>query len=222
MNELIFIAHVFFVGISCLIALSLGNQALVAFLCIQALLANLFVLKQISFFGFNATAADVYIVGSVLTLNLIQEYFGRVSAQRAIWTSFFLLLFYTIASQFQLWYQPSSLDMVNPYFQHLLQFMPRIMAASMITYLIVQYIDSFTYAFFKYVLHGRYLIVRNCMTILISQLLDTVLFSFLGLYGIVGNLWQIMLVSYCIKIIITVLITPFLIFTRLIIKRRPA
>ena len=79
--------------------LAIGNQALCSFLCVQAILANLFVIKQITLLGFTATASDMYIVGSVLTLNLLQEYYGKDEARRAIWISFSMLLFYTIVSQ---------------------------------------------------------------------------------------------------------------------------
>lgn len=72
-----------------------GKGALTTWIALVSLMANLFVLKQIDLFGFNATASDVFAVGSLLGLNLLQEKFGREAAQRAIWVSFSaLILFY--------------------------------------------------------------------------------------------------------------------------------
>lgn len=220
MNELIFLAHIIFIGITCLVTLRMGAEALVAFLCVQPIIANLFVLKQITLFGFTATAADVYIVGSVITLNLIQEYFGKPLARKAIWVSFGMLLFYTIATQFQIWYAPSPVDMAHGYFYQLLQFMPRLTVASMITYLVVQHIDSFTYGFFYAITGGKYLLLRNYGTIAISQLLDTLLFSFLGLYGILADLPQVMLVSFVIKMGVMVAASPFILLTKKIMTKQ--
>jgi uncharacterized integral membrane protein (TIGR00697 family) len=220
MNELLFFAHICLIGITILCALQMGASALIAFLSALAIIANLFVLKQITLFGFTATAADVYIVGSVIALNLIQEYFGKAIARKAIWISFFLLVFYTIASQFHLWYQPSEVDTAHEYFFKLLQFMPRITIASMITYLIVQYFDSYLYGFFKKLFAGNYLLLRNYLTIIISQFLDTLLFSFLGLFGILSNLLQVMIISFAIKILVMLLSSPFIIFTKKIMRNK--
>lgn len=181
---------------------------LVSFLCAQAILANLFVIKQITLMGLNATAADVYIVGSVLTLNLVQEFYGKGQARKAIWISFALLVFYTIVSQIHLVYTPSISDFSHDAYQALLSFMPRITIASMITYVMVQYFDTFFYGILKKATQGNYLTLRNMISIFVSQLLDTILFSVLGLYGIVDNITHIMIVSFTIKVFAILILTP--------------
>ena len=108
--NLFFFFHALFIGICALIALRLGQCALVAFISVQSILANLFVLKQIAFFGLTATCSDAFIVGGVLGLNLLQEYFGKKAALRAIWTSFFLMLFYAVVSHIHLMYIPRITD----------------------------------------------------------------------------------------------------------------
>jgi queuosine precursor transporter len=208
MNELIFIIHLVCIGLTTLVMLRFGLAGLVAFLCAQAILANLFVIKQINLLGLNATAADIYIVGSVLTLNLIQEYYGKIEARKAIWMSFALLTFYTIVSQIHLAYLPSMSDFSQDAYYSILSFMPRITIASMVTYLIVQYFDTFFYGLLKNLTQGKFLTTRNMMSIGVSQLLDTILFSILGLYGILQNISQIMLVSFTIKMIAMLVLTP--------------
>lgn len=213
-NELLFLLHTFLIGSTALACLYLGAEALVAFIVTQAIIANLFVLKQISLFGFNATAADVYIVGSVLGINLLQEYFGRPKARKAIWTSFLLLIFYTITSQFQLIYSPANTDFAHEPFSKLLHFMPRITIASIIVYLIVQHIDSYTYALMQKLCGKRWLVTRNIITISFSQLIDTILFGLIGLYGIIPHIVEVMIVSYTIKMCMVLLVSPFIGLTR--------
>lgn len=191
-----------------------GSQALVSFLCIQAIIANLFVIKQITLFGLNATASDVYIVGSVLSLNMIQEYHGKELARKAIWISFVLLIFYTIVSQIHIAYIPSPFDFSQVWYQSLLSFMPRITTASIAVYLIVQYFDTFFYGLLKKAWSRGHLVARNMVSITISQALDTVLFSILGLYGIIDNIGQIMVVSFTIKIATMILLLPVIAYIK--------
>lgn len=210
MNELVFLSHSFIVSAAALIALRFGKSALVTFICIQCVLANLFVLKQTTLFGFNATCADAFTIGATLGLNLLQEYFGRAITRSTIFINFFILLFYALASQIHLLYIPSIFDTTQMHYASLLQFMPRIVIASFIVYFIAQMVDYFLYGFLKRMWTQKFLIFRNVISISVSQLVDTILFSFLGLYGIVENLWEIILISYSIKLIAIALSTPFI------------
>ena len=219
MNELIFFGHVLSISLATALMLMLGNQALCAFLCVQTILANLFVLKQITLFGLTATASDIYIIGSVFSLNLIQEYYGKKEARKTIWISFSLLIFYTIVSQFQIFYTPAPTDFAQPFYYQLLSFMPRLTIASLTVCLMVQYFDTYFYGFLKSILHGKYLLARNIVSITTSQLLDTVLFSFFGLYGIMNNLMQIMIISFAIKLITIFLLAPIIVYCARRIKK---
>src|SRR5229473_6185965 len=113
MNELIFALHTVIIALFALGALALGQGALVAFVCIQCILANLFVVKQITLFGFTATCADAFTVGATIGLNMLQEYFGKAIAKRTIWINFFLLIFYAIVSQVHLIYVPHAADTMH-------------------------------------------------------------------------------------------------------------
>ncbi|MCX5921843.1 MAG: queuosine precursor transporter [Candidatus Dependentiae bacterium] len=220
-NELIFSAHSLFIAASALLALRMGKEALVAFISVQCILANIFVTKQTTLFGFNATCSDAFTIGAVLGLNLLQEYFGQESAKKAIWTSFGLLAFYGIVSQIQLAYVPSPSDTMQDHFQAILGFMPRIVIASFVVYLVVQFFDSWLYARLKIALVNRHLVIRNGASIIVSQLLDTILFSFLGLYGIVDNILHIIIVSYIIKLAAIALAAPSVALSKRIMNHRP-
>ncbi len=218
-NEIFFIFHSALIAISALVALALGKSALVAFICVQCILANLFVIKQISLFGLTATCSDAYTVGATLGLNLLQEYFGKEITKKTIWINFFLLIFYAIACQLHLLYVPAAADTAQTHFLPLLELMPRIVVASFSVYLLVQMLDYYLYGILKKMFHDKHLVLRNYFSIAVCQLIDTVLFSFLGLYGIVENVWHIIIVSYCIKIISIFIATPFVSFSRTIYAR---
>src|SRR5689334_10536329 len=90
MNLFILFVHILLVGSLTLFALRLGKDAMTAFLSILTILSNLFLLKEITFFGFNVTTTDSLAVGYLLGLNLIQEFSGRKAAQKVVWTCFFI------------------------------------------------------------------------------------------------------------------------------------
>lgn len=209
MNEYIFLSHAIFVGASAVGALVFGSAGLTTFVATQCVLANFFVLKQITLFGLSATCSDAYTIGATIGLNLLQEFFGKKAAKQAIGINFFMLILYAIVSQIHLWYIPSAVDTTQAHYYALLQVTPRIIIASFSVFLFTQMLDYHLYGFLKNKLKDRYLLIRNYASIVICQAIDTILFGFLGLYGIIDNLWEVMLVSYFIKLIAIVVATPF-------------
>jgi uncharacterized integral membrane protein (TIGR00697 family) len=218
-NELIFLVHSIIIGVFALCSLRIGKEALIAFIALQSILANLFVVKEITIFGLTATCADAFAIGAVLGLNLLQEYFGKEITKKTIGISFFLLIFYGIISQIHLAYTPSLHDSMQSSYAAILQFMPRLAIASMITYLIAQLFDAWLYGKLKEWINGRHLIIRNICSISLSQLLDTILFSFLGLYGIIHNVWHIIIISYAIKLVAIALSMPFVALSKRIVNK---
>ncbi|OGB97625.1 hypothetical protein A3F06_03790 [candidate division TM6 bacterium RIFCSPHIGHO2_12_FULL_36_22] len=207
-NEFIFIIHILAISIGNIVALRLGKEALVTFLCLQALLANLFVTKQVLLFGLCVTCTDSFIIGCDLSLNLLQEYFGKKIASKTIWISFTALLFYLVMTQIQLWYLPNCYDIMHPHFQMILGITPRLIFASLTAYLVAIKIEYILYQWLKQKLDGRYIILRNYGAIIISQLIDTIIFSTLGLWGYVHSVLHIMVLSYIIKLIALFVATP--------------
>lgn len=215
-NELLFILQSVCVGTATLIALRLGAGALVALVCVQCVLANLFVLKQTTLLGLNATCADAFTIGATFALNVLQEYYGKRISRQAVWTNTFLLCLVVVVSWIHLQYLPSEYDTTQLHYVALLGFVPRIVIASFTVYFISQTIDYQLYGFLKARMGDRFVAVRNVCSASVSQLVDTVLFTFLGLYGIVDNLGDIILVSYTVKMVAIGLTTPFLFLARLI------
>lgn len=218
MNELIFVAHAVTIIVCTFIATRLGKSGLAALIALFAVLANLFVTKQITLFGLNATAADAYIVGASLTLNLLQEFFGRASARKAIWLSFFIALAYTIMTQFHLSYHASPFDTNQAHFWAILHPMPRLIIASLTAYLMAEWLNYRIFSLLKKNIPAAPFAVRSFTATAASQLIDTLLFSFLGLYGILSALGNVIMVSYSIKLITIFLATPFLSFAKKFIK----
>ena len=218
-NEIILLIYSGVISISIFGALLLGKEALVALMAACGILLNLFVTKHITLFGFTATAADPLVIAIPLTLNLLQEYHGSQISKRAIWISFYLAFIYMLVSSLHLAYEPSPMDEHQPYFMQLLTPMPRIVIASFTTFLITQFTDWYLYRLFRSYVTGYYGLIANYGSTIVSQAIDTIVFAFLGLYGIMYNLPQIILVSYSIKLATLFCTTPFTVATRYLYVR---
>lgn len=213
MNEALFFLQILVVVSFVFLALRAGKNALIALLAIQGVLANLFVIKQITLFGFSVTCADVFTIGAILSLNLLQEYFGEKTARFAVKISFISLLFFVLLSQIHLLYVPSETDTTQVAFQIVLVHSVRIIFASLVTFYIVQQFDVRFFGWLK----GK-LPIRVAISLVCSQFLDTVLFSLLGLYGIVDSVIHIMIVSFVVKCMIIFTSSPFVAFTKRFVR----
>ncbi len=84
----------------------------------------------------------------------------------------------------------------------------RIVIASMTAYLFSQYHDVWSFDFWKKVTNGKHLWLRNNLSTVFSQLLDTVLFIIIGFYGTDTPILSMIMSQYIIKIIIAFFDTP--------------
>lgn len=214
MNEALFFLHLLLVFAFGCIALRLGKMALGAWVAIQAVCANLFVVKQIFFFGFEVTCADVFAIGSVLGLNLLQEYFGKESAKQALWVTFFSMLFFAAMARVHLIYIPSSADTTQEAFRSVLSSTPRLFIASLGVFFITQQLDIRVFQLLKQKMTRVPFAWRCALSTTLSQLSDTVLFSLFGLWGLVASLTDIILVSFLIKLILISCMTPLIALTK--------
>jgi hypothetical protein len=214
MNELLFLLHVVLVMGFGFFAFKMGRASLIAWITLQVVLANLFVIKQICFFGFHVTCSDVFAIGSIFGLNLLREYFGKEAAKTALWSCFFAMVFFVAMAQIHLFYTPSPFDTSHAAFDTVLSSSPRLLFASLSVFFIVQQIDLRLFGYLKEKCHRVPLSIRNGSCLILTQFLDTALFSVLGLWGLVASLSDIIIVSFLIKIIVIALMTPFIHFSR--------
>ena len=104
--------------------------------------------------------------------------------------------------QIHLLYVPSLLDGTQASFKTIFSSSLRIVISSIAVYYVVQKLDVEIFSFVKRVFGGKFLPARLLCSLLFSQLIDTVLFSFLGLYGLVESLLDIIVMSYLVKCVV--------------------
>ncbi|MFA7371624.1 MAG: queuosine precursor transporter, partial [Sphaerochaetaceae bacterium] len=91
--------------------------------------------------------------------------------------------------------------------------MPRIALASLVAYLVSQLHDVFAYEYWRQRRpQTRWLWLRNNASTMVSQLIDTLIFTTIAFVGIYPweVLWQIMVTTYLLKWVVAALDTPFI------------
>lgn len=214
MNEILFLLEILVIVAFTWRINRLGASALTAWISILALTANLFVLKQIQLFGLNVTASDPFIIGSFLGLNALQEHYGKLEAKKASEACLLFLLFFALAAQVHLGYKPNTFDTTHSAYLTLLTPSLRLMIASTSVFFITQQFDIFFFSFLKKAMPQRSFALRAGVSLVASQLLDTVLFSMAGLYGMVESVLDIMVMSFAVKCGAILVSSPFLKWVR--------
>lgn len=84
----------------------------------------------------------------------------------------------------------------------------RIIIASMIAYITSQYHDVWAFHFWKNKTKGKHLWIRNNLSTMVSQLIDTVIFIVVAFYGTGAPIMSMIIGQYIIKLIIAIIDTP--------------
>ena len=162
--------------------------------------------------------------------DILSELYGKKAAQTAVWLGIATSVAFIAISQSWLLYIPNENDFAMPSIRAVFSNTPRLMLVGIAVYVIVQLFDVWAYhkwwAFTnrKFGDKKKFLWLRNNGSTLISQLLNTVLFTwgaFLGTHN-TATLISIAVSSYVIFIVTSLLDTPFIYLARYIFEKEAA
>jgi len=226
-NELIFFFQTILGLIVVLLAYRMGKTWLYALIAVNYVLANIFVTKTIVLFGFEATGGNVLYGAIFLTTDILSEHYGKDAARKGVFIGLGATLFYLLMSQFMLAYTASPNDWgAAAGMESIFGFAPGIVLASVIAYLISQLHDVWAFHMWKNKFKGKFLWIRNNLSTASSQLIDSVTFAILAFSvfprlfmdpdGILpmSVVWQIVLTTYVLKLLVAVIDTPFIYFSQ--------
>lgn len=206
MNEWLFLVHVAWVGGLAFACRKQSPTVQTVLMVMYAVLGNLMVLKQMRLFGMVVTTSDVYSVGVILVLNYIREAYDNETVYRAMVYSFGALFLLALAAHFQISYIPAQQGAMEDAYVQLMRPFPRIVLVSASVYLLVQYVDNRLFSWLKYICSDRWFVARVAMSLVFSQILDTILFSFGALSDFAISIWDIIVFSSMVKILCSLFI----------------
>lgn len=199
-----------------------GKGGLLAFNIVATLLANIEVLILVHAFGVEMTLGNVLFASTFLITDILSENHSRKDANRAVIISTLCSVFFIVLSQIWLLYTPSPNDWASPSIRTIFSSTPRIVCASLGVYLLSQLTDVWLYHKWwdwcrKHFGDSRKgLWIRNNGSTMISQLLNTLLYTVFAFYGTypIDTLVSIFISSYLIYIVTSLLDTPFVYWCR--------
>ena len=218
MNEILLLLSVavFFYGIVLLAYRLFGKSGLFGATVICTILANIEVLILVDAFGMEQTLGNVLFAATYLVTDILSENESKKDASRAVGIGVFATATMLVITQSWLLFTPSANDWAMSSIRTLFSATPRIAVASFIGYVVSQNFDVWLYHKWwdfsskKFGDSQKMLWLRNNGSTLISQLVNTIIFTTIGFAGFYNTktLFSIMLSSYIIYVATSLLDTP--------------
>ena len=185
------------------------------------LLTNIITSKYIQVANLTFTAGAITYPFTFSILDIISEIYGNNKAKIVIWMGLWVSIFMICITYL------ATLLPIHAYspipqtaFELIFGFTPGIVLGSMVAYLSAQFIDIYLFGLIRRLTNGKHLWLRNNISTIIGQLVDTTIFSsfawivwpYIGLHiqPISWNTWyQITLNEYSLKVLFSFLNIPF-------------
>lgn len=223
MNELLLIISLPLIYGSVLAAYKFfGKTGLFAWTVFATITANLEVLLLVDAFGIEQTLGNVLFASTFLVTDILSEKYGKKDAQLAVDLGVATSIGFIVLSRLWLCYTPAVNDWAMPSFQTIFTNTPRVMLASVLVFAIVQRFDVWLYHKWwdyskrKFGDSKRFLWLRNNGSTMVSQLLNTVLYTFGAFGGLyeLPTLISICISSYAVFFVTSLADTPFVYWAR--------
>lgn len=180
------------------------------------LAANIEVLIMVEAFGMSQTLGNVMFASTFVVTDILSEVAGKKASNEAVNIGISVSVAFIIISQLWLLFTPSSADWAFPHIQAIFSNTPRMMFAGLFVYAIVQRFDVWFYDKIwkksaKLCGDGHKLLwLRNNGSTLMSQLINSILFTFIAFWGTFDfpTLVNMVGASYIIFIVTSIADTP--------------
>ncbi len=222
-NELILVISLIFYYSGVLIFYKFfGLNGLYCYSVIATIFANIEVAVLITAFGLSQTLGNIMFACTFLITDIVSEIYGKKEAKRVVNISIITSILFIITTQIWMSYTPSEGDFAMSGLKILFSNTPRIVISSLVVYAIVQKLDVFLYHKWweftekKFGDKKKYLYIRNNLSTLISQLINTILFTsfaFLGIFDL-KTVLIVMASTYIIYLATSLLDTPIVYLVR--------
>ena len=225
-QELLWVVTVVYdLGLAIILYRFFGKYGLYAAVILGIVLGNLQggKVSQLEFFGYSFTASMGAILysGIYFATDVLNEKFGREEANRAVMLGFVANIAVMITLLISVQFRPSEITgsalEVHNAISTLAGYSPFFVIGSLIAYLVSQTFDVWIFHRIKVLTDGKYLWLRNNVSTITSQALDTFLYTFVWVIGTelsFAAAFGIALTKYVFKVIIALIDTIFIYWVR--------
>lgn len=172
---------------------------------------NILTVKLVAIGSITFTFGTYLYPFTFLFTDIIAEIWGKKRAKQMVLLGFAASTLVIVLSWLAAIHPPAAFWQVQDAgFRQIFLGVPRILLASMCAYLSSQMFDIYLFQYIKTKTGGSKLWLRNTISTISSQLLDTLIFTFVAFAGTLdfAELWQILIGGYIIKFLLALLDTP--------------
>ena len=199
-----------------------GKDGIYCWNVICTIAANIEVLILVDAFGMEMTLGNVIFASTFLATDICSELYGKKEASKCVKLGLLTNVVFILISQSWFLYVPSQNDTFAPAIKTIFSNTPRVMFASLLAYVVSQVYDVWSYHFLWNITEKksnsktRFLWIRNNVSTLVAQFINTVLFNVVAFYGVfpTKTLVSAIFGGYLIYVFTSILDTPFLYLAR--------
>lgn len=199
----------------------LGKVGLIVWVAIATVMVNIEVLKCVTMFGLAMTLGNVLYGSTFLATDILSEQYGGKTARKAVLIGVACSVISTVIFQISLMFVPNEYDFASGAMKTIFALAPRICISSLLCYYLSNTIDTYLYDFIRRSTGEKALWLRNNGSTLISQAIDSILFTLLAFGGMMPTsvLIELALSTYIAKVMVAIFDTPFMYMAKKIDKK---
>jgi len=200
-----------------------GRAGLQVAIAVAIILANLQGPKLTIIFGLQTSLGVIFYSSIFFATDVLSENYGKAAANKAVRMGFAVSVIVLVMLSLALLYLPSTDPATAEYsasiheaFRTIVNYTPRFIFGSLLAYYISQHFDVWAFHRIRAITGDRWLWLRNNLSTLSSQLIDTAIFSLVTWWGIVDLRTALALgaAKYVFKVAIAAIDTIFIYWAR--------
>lgn len=150
------------------------------------IISNASAVKVGMFFGCYLDTGTLYFPLLYILNNIITEVYGFRTLRKVIWLTIACNLLFSLALYISVMLPGAPEVASNQNFNIVFAMSPRIVLASVTSFLIGEYVNSLVLSLSKIKMHGRWFGVRAILSTAIGVSIESTMFAFIAFYGVVG------------------------------------
>lgn len=218
-------------GLTLLMYRFFGKMGLYAVVVLNIMLSNIQGPKLTIIFGLETSLGLILYAGIYFATDLLSEKYGKREANRSVMLGFGTSVIVVIMMSFSLLFLPSTERQMavdsHAALVMLFNFTPHFVLGSLFVYLISQNLDVWIFHYIKHKTNGKHLWLRNNVSTMSSQAVDTVLYTLIVWWPLFLDkqpelsamqalqiAFSLALAKYFFKVLIALIDTPFIYLAR--------
>lgn len=187
-----------------------GRDALIGLSITYVLMGNMVVGKLFPLAGMTATVAAPMFVMIYILSNILNQYYGKDIANKTVWYAFGANIMAMILGIFVMQLPDGTTPDMDQAMHAIFGFLPRVVAGSLIAFIISMQINVRLYALLKKRFQNKFILLPGFVASPVAILVDTALFTGIA-FGIMHPaFWDICLTSLVLRIAIMTMSNPIM------------